>query len=197
MMTTPRSGAVDGAEPQLKSAVKVSAVPLDGARFAEFGEVLAPRPRDRPDFIGYASIGWEAPLYVSGRPQLLILRTPFVGFRVPLLERHSHITQVVVPLTRVPAVFVVAAPSTRPDPQDLRAFLIDGTCSYLLHRQTWHSPDRYPLASPGADYALLTEWETTGAPDGEETRARTEELVCREHFGADIEIVVSEREVHP
>lgn len=179
---------------QLGSTIEITAEPLTAERFAEFGEVLSPRPSAEPDFIGHASVGWDSALYVSGRPQLLVLRTPFVDCRVPLLERHPHVTQAIIPLSTARALFLVAPPASRPDLVDLRAFLIDGSCGYLLHRNTWHSPDRYPVSPPGADYALLTEWETTGAAAGGERSARTEELDCRAHFGVDIRLVLPKSE---
>lgn len=168
--------------------------PLTADAFERFGRLVAP-PGDRaPNFVGYGSVGWDVEIHMAGRPQLFVLHNPFLGLRAGVLERHPQVTQAIFPLTSVPAALVVAPPGPdggAPVLDDVRAFLVDGTCGYVLHRETWHAPDRYPLYPPGGDFALLTEWETTGA-DSPLRDARTEIVECETRFGGPLLVTLQE-----
>ena len=47
-----------------------------------------------------------------------------------------------------------------PDPLSVRAFGFDGTCGILFAPGIWHSLDCFPLASPCADFVLLSDEAT-------------------------------------
>jgi ureidoglycolate hydrolase len=60
-------------------------------------------------------------------------------------------------------VVAVAAPTEGerlPEPDEVRAFLLDGSAGYILKRGTWHSLDRFPLRPPSAEIVIITARET-------------------------------------
>ncbi len=100
-------------------------------------------PRHAPD--GSTDVGWYQ----------------FQGLVFSQLERHFAVTQSFIQMSGSPAVVAVAEatdmddPMASPDPEDVRAFLIDSSKGYVLKRGTWHSLNRYILAPPGATFAIL------------------------------------------
>ena len=91
---------------------------------------------------------------------------PYKGLRLTGMEQHFHVTQAFIPIAGSPAVVAVAAPTPEddshamPKPEDVRAFLIDGTAGYMLHKGVWHS-DRLPLYKPGSKMVIITDEETS------------------------------------
>ena len=139
--------------------------PLTEAAFAPFGHVIAAKDRS-PDFRGGGgTLGWAID-FVGGQPLVMFLQTPYQGFTFTKLERHFHVTQTFMPLGGSPAVVAVAAPSeagdreTIPDPDRVRAFLLDGRAGYALAKGTWHSLDRFPLYPPATNCVMITDRET-------------------------------------
>jgi ureidoglycolate lyase len=61
------------------------------------------------------------------------------------LERHYKHTQTFIPLGGKPFVIALAKPTATefPDPEDVRAFLFDGSCGITMHIGTWHE---FPFA---------------------------------------------------
>ena len=154
----------------------VKAEPLTAEAFGEFGQVLDPNATDRePDFQGLASIGWFADFHCKSKPQVVLLRTEYLGLRASKLERHHQVAQTFIPLEGVPAVLFVAPPtgsnaSDIPEPDDVRAFLIDGSAGYVLNAGTWHSLDRLPVEPGHSSFVAISDEDTTndlGADDGE------------------------------
>lgn len=138
---------------------EIRAQPLTAVEFAPFGHLIAPRP-DSPDYRGASgTLGWHVP-FESGRALLSLLRTPFAGLRFSKMERHLRVTQAFVPLGGSPAVVAVAPPADELRIEDIRAFLLDGSAGYVMHRGTWHSLDRFPLAPPHSDFLMITDHET-------------------------------------
>jgi len=130
--------------------------------FQPFGEVLSPKGRP-PDFQGLNSTGWEARFEVDDTPEIMTLLSDHKGFRFTKMERHFIVTQTFVPIGRVPAIVAVAAPtdaSTIPLPEDVRAFILDGTVGYVLRKGTWHSLDRYPLYPSSSEAVVITSRKT-------------------------------------
>jgi ureidoglycolate hydrolase len=130
--------------------------------FAPFGEVLSLKDQP-PDFHGTTSVGWKANYHGSGSTLIMTLSSRYVGMRCTTLERHLNVTQTFIPLGRVPAIVAVAAPTggdARPAPDDVHAFIIDGSCGYVLKPGTWHSLDRYPLYPPSAEIVIITSHDT-------------------------------------
>ena len=142
--------------------VRVKAELLTPEAFAPFGEVLSLREQP-PDFHGNTSVGWKANFEGSGATLIMTLSSRYVGLRCTSLERHLNVTQTFIPLGRVPAIIAVAVPTDgmkTPAPEDVRAFILDGSAGYVLHAGAWHSPDRYPLYPPSAEIVIITSHET-------------------------------------
>jgi ureidoglycolate lyase len=61
------------------------------------------------------------------------------------LERHYKHTQTFIPLGGKPFVIALAKPTETefPDPENVRAFLFDGSCGITMHIGTWHE---FPFA---------------------------------------------------
>lgn len=146
----------------MSHTVRINVGQLSAESFAPFGEVLAVSDR-APDFTGISSAGWKASFESISPPEVMLFSSRYSGLRFTTLERHVQVTQTFIPLGRVPAVVAVAAPTSEdelPDPENVRAFLLDGSAGYVLKRGTWHSPDRYPLEPPSAEVVIITDQET-------------------------------------
>lgn len=133
--------------------------------FAPFGEIISAKHRP-PDFRGAGgTLGWAID-FQSGTPLVMMLQTPYQGLTCKKMERHLNLTQAFIPLGGAPAVVAVAPPtdpndrSAIPRPDQIRAFLLDGTKGYALARGTWHSLDRFPLYPPESRFVILTDRET-------------------------------------
>jgi ureidoglycolate lyase len=163
--------------------------PLTDEAFAPFGQIISAKERT-PDFrTERGTEGW-AVAFQSGRPLLMLLRTPYQGLRFSKLERHFELTQTFLPLGGSPAALAVARPSsdraTIPKPTEVRAFLLDGTKGYALAPGTWHSLDRFPLYPPDTRWVIITDHETQEdlltAYSGKGGWERTQEADYRAQF---------------
>lgn len=137
--------------------------PLTAEAFAPFGTIIDVRDR-APDYVGASGTqGWHV-AFESGRPLVSLLRTPFQGLRFRTMERHFHVSQAFIPLGGQHAAVAVAPPradrAVAPPLEAIRAFLLDGTKGYVLHRGTWHSLDRFPLRPPDTRFVMITDHET-------------------------------------
>ena len=130
--------------------------------FQPYGEVLAPKEQPA-DFQGVNSIGWKVRFEIEDAPVIMTLCSSHKGFRFSKVERHFRVTQTFIPIGRVPSIVAVASPtdhSTLPLPEDVTAFVIDGSAGYSLHKGTWHSLDRYPLYPPSSQVVIITSRKT-------------------------------------
>jgi ureidoglycolate hydrolase len=149
----------------LGQIVEVKAELMTEESFRPFGALLAPRA-DPADFHGLQSEGWKTPFEIDGSPMLMVLTSRFNGTRFTWLERHFGVTQTFVPLGNVAALVAVAAPTDPEDqdaiprPEDVHAFVVDGSCGYVLRRGTWHSLDRYPLYPAESRIVIISSQET-------------------------------------
>jgi ureidoglycolate lyase len=76
------------------------------------------------------------------------------------LERHYKHTQTFIPLGGRPFVIALAKPTTTefPDPEDVRAFLFDGSAGITMNIGTWHE---FPFAlSDPTDLVVILRSET-------------------------------------
>ncbi len=124
--------------------------------FRPFGEVweARTRPADRREFF---PMNFE----IDGKTTVNVIWQPHQGLTFTQLERHFNVTQSFVPLEGSLSVVAVAAPTDPKDPEaiprpeDVRAFLIDGTKGFGYKTGTWHSLNRYILHPPGASFIIL------------------------------------------
>ena len=135
--------------------------------FLPFGQIIGAKDRP-PDYCGGgASQGWRVDFHTAGRTQVSVSMVPFQGLTFKKLERHFNVTQAFIPLDGSPAVVAVAPPTDPddrgaiPSPEQVRAFLLDGTNGYVLKKGTWHSLDRYPLYPPSSVFVILSDHETS------------------------------------
>jgi ureidoglycolate lyase len=149
----------------MATVYQVKIEPLTDEGFAPFGETISAKDR-APDFRSASGTqGWAID-FRAGRPLVMLLKTPYQGLTFTKLERHFNLTQAFIPLGGTPAVLAVAPPSptedgeTVPPPDQIRAFLLDGTRGYALARGTWHSLDRFPLYPPDTTWVIITDHET-------------------------------------
>ena len=155
----------DLADPKLK-VHKLKIELMTAESFRPFGEVIERPPDAR------AAEADEAPrerpirfypieTIVDGKPVLRVIWQPIEDLRFTQLERHFNVTQSFVPLKGPLSVVAVAAPTDPDDPEDVprpedvHAFLIDGTKGWAYKVGTWHSLDRYILSPPGASFLML------------------------------------------
>lgn len=158
----------------MAEVVQVRVEMLTPEAFAPFGEVMAIAARE-PEYRGISSVGWKASYEASGPSEILMYSSRYAGLRFSVLERHVAVAQAFIPLGHVPAVIAVAAPTDGdavPEPEDVRAFLLDGSAGYVLKTGAWHSPDRYPLYPPAADIVIITSRETQEELETVEPAAR-------------------------
>ena len=135
---------------------KLKVEPMTAESFAPFGELIDIKDRPSDERI-IAPLGYRA----EGRTTLAALWQPFQGRTFWQLERHFGVTQSFIQLGGSPAVVAVAAPTDPddqlavPEPDQVRAFLIDPEKGYSFSVGTWHSLHRYVLAPPGATFAVI------------------------------------------
>jgi ureidoglycolate hydrolase len=130
--------------------------PMTEETFAPYGIVLdaRERPADRREFF---PVDFQA----DGRTTVHVIWQPYAGRQFSRLERHFGVTQSFVQLSGTQAVVCAAAPTDMHDPQaipqpeQIRAFLIDPARGFAFHRGTWHSLDRYLLEPPGGTFLIL------------------------------------------
>ena len=136
--------------------VRLPIEPMTAESFAPYGEMI--EARERPaDGRRFFPINFQ----IDGRTTVEVIWQPIEGRRFHILERHFAVTQAFIPLGGAPAVVAVAPPTdlddaeAMPQPEEVRAFLIDPGKGYVYKVGTWHSLDRYLLKPPGASFAIL------------------------------------------
>jgi ureidoglycolate lyase len=175
---------------------RIQIEPLTPEAFAPFGTVIDVGHRP-PDYVGTSGTEAWHMAFESGRPLVSLLRTPYQGLRFRTMERHFHVSQAFIPLGGEHAAVAVAPPSAdldaMPQLDAVRAFLLDGSKGYVLHRGTWHSLDRFPLRPPDTRFVMLTDHETQGdltaAYAAGKPAALTQEVDLERVFGTTIELV--------
>lgn len=143
--------------------------PMTADSFRPFGEMVETKamPSHERQF-------FSVPFAIDGKTTVDVIWQPFAGKTFTQLERHFNVTQTFVPLGGSLAVVAVAPPTGPdeiPNPEDVRAFLIDPERGYAYKVGTWHSLDRYILSPPGASFVILNvDPNPTEVVDYEQTR---------------------------
>jgi len=169
--------------------------PLTAGAFAPFGKLIDVDGRTPDHVAASGTQGWHVG-FESGRPLVSLLRTPFQGLRFRTMERHFHVSQAFIPLGGEHAALAVAPPSegaSLPPLDAIRAFLLDGSKGYVLHRGTWHSLDRFPLRPPDTRFVMITDHETqddlAAAYAAGKPAVLTQEIDLERALGVTIEFV--------
>ena len=130
---------------------------LTADAFKPFGKLFdAPRrPASRRTLV------YDKGFDVAGKTTVGVIWQPFAGLTFTQLERHFNVTQGFIPMSGSLSVVAVAAPTDLHDPEawptpdQVHAFLIDGTVGFRYHVGTWHSLDRYVVHPPGATFVII------------------------------------------
>lgn len=128
------------------SEISISALPITAERFAPFGHVIhasadakAAMNDARFDrFSRLADVDAQ-----DGTASISIARCKMptkLPYRFDLVERHLLGSQAFIPLSRF-SFFVVVAPAAESvEPEDLRAFVTNGSQGVNYYRGVWHMP---------------------------------------------------------
>jgi ureidoglycolate lyase len=143
---------------------EVAIEPFSAEAYAPFGTPVS-QPERKADGSEEFNAAWMLPTDIDGRPQWVYQRAFRQPLRVSVMERHHHVAQLLVPLTRKPFIMVAAPPSAagkdvRPDPRTVRAFYLDGSFGLIINRGAWHALDRLPVDDGPLDFFFITEIET-------------------------------------
>lgn len=173
---------------------------LTDEAFAPFGQVVG--ASSQPFDLRGAGVSKfrELDFQTEGTPRVQVTQTPYSGLRFNKMERHFIQTKVTVPLSGSPSVVAVAAPTDPkdleaiPSPDQVRAFLLDGTKGYMFKKGTWHSVDRLPLYPPSAVFVVFNDHETAAdlqlAYAGKGGFKLTQEVDFEARFGIRFEMVL-------
>lgn len=175
--------------------LKLRPQPMSAEAFAPYGTLLDGGGQGAPHYgsdIGTSA--WRVDLDVA-KPLFLMLRTPPTTLGVTQLERHFNVQQTFLPLGGSAAALVVARPTrgdALPRPEDVTAFLLDGTFGYALHVGTWHSLDRLPVTKADTNWFMITHADTQAdlANLKTQTAVHTQVIDLPKVWGTAIEISV-------
>jgi len=127
------------------SRLELRPAPLTADAFAAYGDVIgtgdAPLAMNEARFDRYGDLA--AIDTDGGRVQISIVRcrsATTLPYRIELLECHPRGSQAFIPLGSFRFVVAVAPAGVDPAPEDLRAFVTDGSQGVNYHRGTWHMP---------------------------------------------------------
>ncbi len=171
---------------------KVKIENLTETLFHSYGNLIHCGDRP-PDFKGIKAELWRTPFEVKGTTELGFIRYGFQQLRFTKLERHFNVTQSFIPLGNKPAIMVVAPSKDTvdgniiPRPEEVRAFLIDGSAGITLKKAIWHALDRFPLSPPHIDFVLITSKETTDDLQRKENKL-TQTVDYEERYGVSFEL---------
>ncbi|WP_027859674.1 ureidoglycolate lyase [Marinobacterium jannaschii] len=121
--------------------------PLTAEAFAEFGDVIETRDRDHFMINNGSTKRFHALSTVDlagedARAIISIFRAKKLQYplAISMVERHPLGSQAFIPLRGNPFLIVVAPKGDKPQPEDLRAFITDGTQGISYGRGVWHHP---------------------------------------------------------
>ena len=135
--------------------LRLSPIPITSNNFSACGELIMP-PLREPDVKKEGVKFWDEAVTceIDGKPDIGFLMLRKRAFHISQMERHLTHTQGFIPLNGA-KLLLAAAPPTEEDKPDLyaiKAYMLDGSCGFMLHRGTWHDI-LYPL---DADASLIT-----------------------------------------
>ena len=140
----------------MSRTVKLNIEPMTEEAFSPYGEVWDAKehPSDHRQM-------FPVHYQPEGRPTATVLWQPYQTLTFTKLERHFHATHVFIPVSGSMAAIAVGLPTDEddpiaiPDPDTVRAFLIDGTKGFGYKKATWHTLDRYILSPPGTTFVAF------------------------------------------
>ena len=123
-------------EPLTKQAFKAfgDVIEIDDAQHFPINQGTVERHHD----LAGVDIGGEV-----GRPLISIVTCNewfTLPYKLPLLERHPVGSQAFIPMDNTPIVIAVAEVGESPKPQQIKAFISNGSQGVNYHRNVWHMP---------------------------------------------------------
>ncbi len=145
--------------------ITITALPITPERFAPYGDVIHASAKSKAAmndarferFSRLANIDAE-----GGHPSISIARCKMptsLPYRFDLVERHPLGSQAFIPLSHFKFFVVVAPAAESVEPEDLRAFVTNGTQGVNYHKGVWHMP---MIALEGGQEFLIVDCGTDG-----------------------------------
>lgn len=128
------------------SELTLSALPITPERFAPYGDVIQTSTESKAamndaHFDRFSDL---AAIDAHGRHASISIarcKVPAsLPYRFDLVERHPLGTQAFIPLSHFTFFVVVAAAAESVEPEDLRAFVTNGSQGVNYHKGVWHMP---------------------------------------------------------
>ncbi len=148
----------------MNKALKVQL--LTSEAFQPFGYVISKEPGTPLIKVTPPKFTSRMPFEVDdGKADFVYALLERKEFKFSALERHLKVTQGFFPMSNGPAIITVAPatdssdPESLPDPDSVRAFLLESDKAFVLHRGVWHGTI-LPL-EPHFSYILATRDKTT------------------------------------
>ncbi len=157
------------------SEITIRALPITPERFAPYGDVIHASADSKAAMndARFERFSRLAEVDAEGRhASISIARCKMptsLPYRFDLIERHPLGSQAFIPLSHFKFFVVVAPAAESAEPEDLRAFVTNGSQGVNYHKGVWHMP---MIALEGGQEFLIVD---CGA-DGEN---------CEEHYFSD------------
>ena len=157
------------------SEITIRALPITPERFAPYGDVIHASADSKAAMndARFERFSRLAEVDAEGRhASISIARCKMptsLPYRFDLIERHPLGSQAFIPLSHFKFFVVVAPAAESAEPEDLRAFVTNGSQGVNYHKGVWHMP---MIALDGGQEFLIVD---CGA-DGEN---------CEEHYFSD------------
>jgi ureidoglycolate lyase len=119
--------------------------PMSREAFAPFGEIISQRG--------------SVELNLDGGPTSVAIQTVEARpMTFDFLGRHRRTEQVFAPLGNRRSIIAVAVSDREnpdvPDMLKMAAFIVDGSCAFKLHRDTWHT-SAFPMNEENANFLVI------------------------------------------
>ncbi|MEM8916902.1 MAG: ureidoglycolate lyase [Pseudomonadota bacterium] len=150
--------------------IEIRLEPLTRAAFAPFGWLLE-GGSGPPSFTRPGLEHWRFPFEADAPFRLQVMRYHRQALQLSRLERHIAVTEARMPVAANRAVLVVADDKgdRDPEPETVRAFLLDGSAGIMFKQGTWHGLDCFPVDGPHADFLFLTDQATEAEIEAQPT----------------------------
>jgi len=128
------------------SGLTIAALPITPARFAPYGDVIhaSVDSKDGMNDGSFERFSELADVSAIGRNAAISIARCKVATSLPhrfdVVERHPLGTQAFVPLSHFIFYVVVAPAAESVEPEDLRAFVTNGSQGVNYHKGVWHMP---------------------------------------------------------
>jgi len=126
--------------------ITITALPITPERFAPYGDVIHATADSKAAMndARFERFSHLTEVHAEGRqPSISIARCKMptsLPYRFDLVERHPLGSQAFIPLSHFKFFVVVAPAAESVEPEDLRAFVTNGSQGVNYHKGVWHMP---------------------------------------------------------